>query len=220
MRNRHEVGEGNITKKFIVQSSGFIALIAVIMVMSGILVGMFDLMLAPSKASYAATTTTTASGYPGPTTTTQAGPSTVTQNLGTGTLGSTVQSSSCGFNAGAAVTITVNGSSAGSGTASSTGCVSIPINVLSVTSSGGQVQVNGSKFTVNLTNNQLSVVGTGSNGNQLTVNNTFAVSTSSVPINGTTGKPFNGEILIAGILIALGLLLVGTLLLRRKSAVN
>ena len=163
------------------------------------------------------TTTTTASGYPGPTTTTQPGPSTVNQSLASGSAGSTIQASSCGFQTGATVTITVNGTSAGSGTVGSNGCINTPITVLTVNSTGGQVEVNGVKVTVNTTNNQLVVVGSGSNGAQLTVNSTFGLTTSSVSINSSTGKPFRGELLIAGILAVVGFMLAGILFVKRRS---
>jgi hypothetical protein len=174
-------------------------------------------MLSTAALALPITTTTTASGYPGPTTTTQPGPSTVNQSLASGSAGSTIQASSCGFQAGATVTITVNGTSAGSGTVGSNGCISTPITVLSVNSTGGQVEVNGVKVTVNTTNNQLVVVGSGSNGAQLTVNSTFGLTTSSVSINSSTGKPFKGELLIAGILAVVGFMLAGILFVKRRS---
>ena len=208
MAKRFKFKDSDNISNRMVQIISFFAFIAVTVVM---------LSTAALALPITTTTTTTASGYPGPTTTTQPGPSTVNQSLASGSAGSTIQASSCGFQTGATVTITVNGTSAGSGTVGSNGCINTPITVLTVNSTGGQVEVNGVKVTVNTTNNQLVVVGSGSNGAQLTVNSTFGLTTSSVSINSSTGKPFKGELLIAGILAFIGFMLAGILFVKRRS---
>lgn len=145
--------------------------------------------------------TTPASGYPGPTTSTSSTPNTINQNIGIGVSGKTLTASSCGFQANSTVNLTLNGISIGTQTANSSGCVITTITVVSVSSTGGQIQVNGKTYNVTLTNDDLTAVGTGTNGAQLTVNNSFGVSSSSSSISGTTGKPFFGEMVGAFIIL-------------------
>ena len=170
-----------------------------------------------SKNVFAATTTTTSSGYPGPTTSTTPGPNTVINQEGNFTSGKVINIQSSGFAPGATVTITLNGVNIGTAVAHSTGTVTDTVTVDTVTSTGGTVSINGTTYTVSLTNNNLTVVGSAPNSTQLTVENIFGLTSSS------GGLAFTGiNILRWGIVIFALLVIGGGLIMfeRRRSSRN
>ncbi|NNN21391.1 MAG: hypothetical protein HKL80_05235 [Acidimicrobiales bacterium] len=170
-----------------------------------------------SKEVFAATTTSTSSGYPGPTTSTTLGPNTMVIQQGSFTSGKVINIQSSGYAPGSTVAITLNGVSLGTAVADASGTVTETITVDTVTSTGGTVSINGKTYNVSLTNNNLTVVGSAPNSTQLTVQNIFGLTSSS------GGLAFTGINVLRWSIVIVALLVIGGGLIvfeRRRSSRN
>ncbi len=175
----------------------------------------FGVFLLSSTAANAITTTTTASGYPGPTTTIAPQPAVVNVNLGSFSSGKSFTVQSSGFQPGSQVTVTFGGNPVGTFTADSSGNVTFTVDVTSVNSTGGTVTINGKSFNVALSNNVLVAVGTGANGAALTVNNSFSLASSgSLAFTGINLAKWLG---VVGVLLVIGFVLF---MLEKKRSVK
>jgi hypothetical protein len=186
----------------------------------------------PTAVAQAQTTSTTCPGYPGCTTTTAAGPTSQTQQLGDHQQGDTFIIESCGFSQG--VTLQLNGNGAGDDTLNSAGCAQETVTIvedgvglgaarfaaagLHVAAPTPQVRIDGRLYTAKAGSNDLTVFGIGTNGANRTVHNLFNIA-------GRTGGgalPRTGAMILRWSLAALALMAVGTLLVladrRRKAA--
>jgi hypothetical protein len=160
-------------------------------------------------------TTTTVSGYPGPTSTTLPASTSTSQTVGPLAIGSTLSFQVCGYQNGSSVSLRLNGNSAISGnfTVASNGCATITMTA-SGTSSNVVVSINGNSYPAVLGQNSIVSNGTGVNGAPLIITTSFNI--TNPPSLAFTGFDIIlwGSIII--VLVALALVFISVAKRRKR----